>query len=138
MASKKHLEGYKIIDFSAVFAGPICSRFLLDCGADVIKIETPGVGDLTRGVDGNTRVFAHFNAGKRSIAIDLKNPEGQELARKLISDADIVLQNFRPGIMAKFGLDYDSLKTDRPDLIYSKVWSQNITMMSQASWILAC
>jgi len=121
MASKKHLEGYKIIDFSAVFAGPICSRFLLDCGADVIKIETPGVGDLTRGVDGNTRVFAHFNAGKRSIAIDLKNPEGQELARKLISDADIVLQNFRPGIMAKFGLDYDSLKTDRPNLIYCSI-----------------
>jgi crotonobetainyl-CoA:carnitine CoA-transferase CaiB-like acyl-CoA transferase len=121
MTSRKHLDGYKVVDFSAVFAGPICSRFLLDCGADVIKVEMPGTGDLTRGVDGITRVFAHFNAGKRSVAIDLKNIEGQKLARQLISDADIVIENFRPGIMAKFGLDYDSLKVDRPDLIYCSI-----------------
>ena len=117
----KHLEGYKVVDFSAVFAGPICARYLLDCGADVIKVETPLVGDITRGVDGISRVFAHFNAGKRSIAINLKDPTGQALARQLISDADVVIQNFRPGIMAKFGLDYDSLKADRPDLIYCSI-----------------
>lgn len=121
MSAKKPLSGYKIIDFSAVFAGPICSRFLLDCGADVIKIETPKVGDLIRGVDGITQVFAHFNAGKRSIAIDLKNPAGQAIAKRLIADADIVIENFRPGVMARFGLDYDSLKQQRPDLIYCSI-----------------
>ena len=108
--NKKPLDGYKVVDFSAVFAGPICSRFLLDCGAEVIKVEIPKVGDLTRGIGGITPVFAHFNAGKRSIAVDLKNPSGQELVRELIIDADIVIENFRPGIMSKFGLDYESLK----------------------------
>lgn len=121
MSNKKPLQGFKIIDFSAVFAGPFCSRMLLDCGADVVKIEAPGSGDLTRGVNGMTQVFAHFNAGKRSIAIDLKNKEGQQLARRLIDDADIVIENFRPGIMAKFGLDYASLKHDRPDLVYCSI-----------------
>lgn len=121
MNTEKHLDRFKVVDFSAVFAGPICSRLLLDCGADVVKIEAPGTGDITRGVDGVTRVFAHFNAGKRSVAIDLKSPSGQELARRLINDADIVIQNFRPGIMAKFGLDYDSLKAERPDLVYCSI-----------------
>ena len=119
--NKKPLDGYKVVDFSAVFAGPICLRFLLDCGAEVIKVEIPKVGDLTRGIGGITPVFAHFNAGKRSIAVDLKNPSGQELVRELIIDADIVIENFRPGIMSKFGLDYESLKPQKPDLIYCSI-----------------
>lgn len=121
MSSKKPLEGYKVVDFSAVFAGPICARYLSDCGADVIKVETPRVGDLTRGVDGATQVFSHFNAGKRSIAADLKNVKAQELIKRLIKDADIVIENFRPGIMAKFGLDYESLKNENPNLIYCSI-----------------
>ncbi|HAJ76769.1 MAG TPA: carnitine dehydratase [Gammaproteobacteria bacterium] len=121
MTRRKHLEAYKVVDFSAVFAGPICSRYLLDCGAEVVKVETPEVGDITRGVDGITRVFAHFNAGKRSIALDLKKPAAQALARQLIADADVVIENFRPGIMAKFGLDYESLKSDGPDLVYCSI-----------------
>ena len=121
VCNKKPLDGYKVVDFSAVFAGPICSRFLLDCGAEVIKVETPKVGDLTRGIGGITPVFAHFNAGKRSIAVDLKNPSGQELIRELIIDADIVIENFRPGIMSKFGLDYESLRPQKPDLIYCSI-----------------
>lgn len=121
MSTSKPLDGYKVVDFSAVFAGPICSRFLRDCGAEVIKVESPGVGDLTRGVDGITPVFAHFNAGKRSIAVDLKQPAGQSLVKRLIGDADIVLENFRPGIMAKFGLDFDSLKLENPELIYCSI-----------------
>lgn len=121
MSQNKPLSGYKVIDFSAVYAGPICSRFLADCGADVIKVEPPGLGDLTRGVDGMTPAFAHFNAGKRSIALDLKSTEGQRLARDLVRSADLVIQNFRPGIMAKFALDYDSLKEERPDLIYCSI-----------------
>lgn len=121
MSTNKPLDGYKVVDFSAVFAGPICSRFLRDCGAEVIKVESPGVGDITRGVDGITPVFAHFNAGKRSIAVDLKQPAGQSLVKRLISDADIVLENFRPGIMAKFGLDFESLKLENPQLIYCSI-----------------
>jgi CoA:oxalate CoA-transferase len=121
MSKNKPLSGYKVIDFSAVYAGPICARFLHDCGAEVIKIEPPGLGDITRGVDGMTPAFAHFNAGKRSIALDLKSIQGQRLARELILGADIVIQNFRPGIMAKFDLDYDSLKEDKPDLIYCSI-----------------
>lgn len=121
MNTKKPLEGYKVVDFSAVFAGPICSRFLLDCGAQVIKVETIGAGDITRGVDGITRTFAHFNAGKRSIAVDLKSASGQALVKRLIDDADIVIENFRPGIMARFGLDYDSLKDGRPGLVYCSI-----------------
>ena len=121
MSQTKALSGYTIIDFSAVFAGPICSRFLLDCGATVIKIESPGEGDMTRGPDGLTRVYAHFNAGKRSVAINLKSERGQELARQLISNADVVIENFRPGIMAKFGLDYASLTTLKPDLVYCSI-----------------
>ncbi|PCH61770.1 MAG: carnitine dehydratase [SAR86 cluster bacterium] len=136
MNTKKQLTGYKVIDFTAVFAGPLCARYLLDCGADVIKIEVPKVGDLTRGVDGITRVFAHFNAGKRSIAIDLKKPKGQAIARNLIKDADIVIENFRPGIMAKFGLDYESLKKDQPGLIYCSIsgFGQSGPMVNRAAY----
>ena len=121
MSTKKPLEGYKVVDFSAVFAGPLCSRYLLDCGAEVIKVETPVVGDLTRGIDGISRVFGHFNAGKRSIAVNLKSSAGQVLVKRLISDADIVIENFRPGTMAKFGLDYESLKKENPELIYCSI-----------------
>lgn len=121
MSLKKPLAGYKVVDFSAVFAGPICSRFLLDCGATVIKIETPKVGDITRGIDGITQTFAHFNAGKHSLAVDLKSAAGQALVKRLIADADIVIENFRPGIMAKFGLDYESLRSTKPDLIYCSI-----------------
>ena len=121
MSKSKPLDGYKVVDFSAVFAGPICSRFLRDCGADVIKVESPGVGDLTRGVNGITPVFAHFNAGKRSIAVNLKQPAGQSLVKQLVSDADIVIENFRPGIMAKFGLDFESLQPENPELVYCSI-----------------
>ncbi len=121
MKKEKPLTGYTVIDFSAVYAGPICARFLLDCGADVIKIEPPDIGDLTRGADGMTPAFVHFNAGKRSLAMDLKTAKGQRLARDLIRRADIVLQNFRPGIMTRFGLDYESLKEEQPELIYCSI-----------------
>ncbi len=121
MSRNKPLSGYKVIDFSAVYAGPICARFLLDCGAEVIKIEPPGTGDITRSVDGLTPVFAHFNAGKRSVAIDLKTLRGQEIVRELIGQSDILIQNFRPGIMRKFGLDYESLKQEHPALVYCSI-----------------
>ena len=121
MTSEKPLTGLKILDFSAVYAGPICTRLLSDCGADVIKIEPPMGGDVIRGYKGSSRIFAHFNAGKQSIAIDLNKSSGQALALKLVADADVVIENYRPGVMKRFGLDYDSLKQVREDLIYCSI-----------------
>jgi crotonobetainyl-CoA:carnitine CoA-transferase CaiB-like acyl-CoA transferase len=121
MNENKPLAGLKILDFSAVYAGPICTRLLADCGADVVKVEPPQGGDLIRGPKGTSRVFVHFNTGKRSIAIDLKNPGGQELARKLALEADVVIENFRPGVMKRFSLDYESIKKIHPKVIYCSI-----------------
>ena len=118
---EKPLSGLKIVDFSAVFAGPICTRLMSDCGADVIKIEPPVGGDVIRGPLGRSRLFAHFNAGKRCVALDLAQSQGQELARELIAGADVMVENYRPGIMAKFGLDYDALRDEFPELVYCSI-----------------
>lgn len=115
------LTGLKIADFSAVYAGPICARMLSDCGADVIKVETIQGGDVMRGPTGNSRVFAHFNAGKRSIALDLTQSAAQQVAQELIAQSDVLIENFRPGVMAKFGLGYDDLKARHPKLVYCSI-----------------
>ena len=117
----KPLHGLKVVDFSAVFAGPICTRLMSDCGADVIKVEPPIGGDVIRGPFGQSRLFAHFNAGKKCVALDLASNKGQELARELISDADVIVENYRPGIMSKFGLDYASLSDDFPRIVYCSI-----------------
>jgi CoA:oxalate CoA-transferase len=121
MNQTKPLAHLTVLDFSAVYAGPICSRLLADCGANVIKIEATGAGDLTRGPKGTSRVFSHFNAGKRSIALDLKHAEGQRVAHQLLGSADVVIENFRPGVMKQFGLDYASVAKSRPDLVYCSI-----------------
>ena len=87
---------------------------LSDCGADVIKVEAIRGGDVMRGPTGNSRVFAHFNAGKRSIALDLTQAPAQQIAKQLIAQSDVLIENFRPGVMAKFGLGYDDLKEQFP------------------------
>jgi len=84
-------------------------------------VETLGTGDVTRGPKGTSRIFSHFNAGKRSIAINLKAEAGQSLAHELVKDADVVIENFRPGVMHQFGLDYESLKKTKPDLVYCSI-----------------
>lgn len=117
----KPLQGLKIADFSAVYAGPICARMLSDCGADVIKVEAIRGGDVMRGPTGNSRVFAHFNAGKRSIALDLTQPDAQQIAKQLIAQSDVLIENFRPGVMAKFGLGYDDLSAQFPSLVYCSI-----------------
>lgn len=117
----KPLQGLKIADFSAVYAGPICARMLSDCGADVIKVEAIRGGDVMRGPTGNSRVFAHFNAGKRSIALDLTQPDAQQIAKQLIAQSDVLIENFRPGVMAKFGLGYDDLREQFPSLVYCSI-----------------
>ena len=119
------LSGFRVLDLSSVVSGPMAAVVLADQGADVIKIEPPGWGDGIRGLgasrNGLSAIYAMINRNKRSIAINLKHPEGQALVRQLAADADVLLQNYRPGKMARLGLDYDALKAECPDLIYASI-----------------
>jgi crotonobetainyl-CoA:carnitine CoA-transferase CaiB-like acyl-CoA transferase len=126
----KPLEGVKVLDLSRVLAGPWCTQLLADLGAEVIKIERPGVGDDTRHWgppwfgEGNERVAAYFlscNRGKRSAAIDFAQPDGAALVRRLVADSDVVVENFKIGGLEKFGLDAASLRAANPRLIYASI-----------------
>jgi crotonobetainyl-CoA:carnitine CoA-transferase CaiB-like acyl-CoA transferase len=114
------LEGIKVLDFTRVLAGPFATRILSDLGADVLKVEPPE-GDMTRNVGrkvaGISGYYTQQNVGKRSICLDLTKPEAQELARKLAAEADVVTENFRPGIMASFNLGWDDLRAVNPKLV---------------------
>jgi len=127
------LSHIKVLDLSRILAGPWSGQVLADLGADVIKVERPKVGDDTRSwgppflkdPEGNeTRESGYYlsaNRGKRSVTVDLNTPEGQEIVRALAADADILLENYKVGTLAKFGLDYASLKAVNPGLIYCSV-----------------
>lgn len=124
------LEGIRVLDLSRVLAGPWCTQLLADLGADVIKIERPGVGDDTRHWgppwhgEGEERVAAYFlaaNRGKRSAAIDLASPEGAETVRRLANRSDVVVENFKVGALAKYGLDAASLRARNPRLVYASI-----------------
>ncbi|MDP1841073.1 MAG: CaiB/BaiF CoA-transferase family protein [Reyranella sp.] len=118
------LDGLRILDFSTTIAGPHCSRLLADMGADVIKIESPE-GDLMRSRpvqrNGAGTMFGQLNAGKRSIVLDLKRPEAIAAVKKLVAAVDIVLENYRPGVMKRLGLDYPELAKVNPRLIYCAI-----------------
>ena len=119
------LEGVRVLDFSQVMMGPCCTQMLGDYGADVIKIERPEGGDLSRwsvGDDpdgGNNPVFASLNRNKRSIALDLKRQEDREAVLRLAESADVVVNNFRPGVMDRMGFGYDDLRAINPRIIYA-------------------
>ena len=121
----KALEGIKVVDFSKVLAGPLCAQYLGDLGADVIKVEPFKDGDDTRrwppfrGDDGT--VFLSCNRNKRSIALDLKSPQGREIARKLVRGADVVVESFGPGVAKRLGIDYDTLPAENPRLVYCSI-----------------
>jgi crotonobetainyl-CoA:carnitine CoA-transferase CaiB-like acyl-CoA transferase len=124
------LAGVRVLDLSRVLAGPWAGQLLADYGADVLKVERPGAGDDTRTWgppwwgEGADRVAAYFlcaNRGKRSVAIDLASPEGAALVRELAQDADIVLENYKVGQLAKYGLDAASLQALNPRLIYCSI-----------------
>ena len=122
------LTGLKIFDLTRVLAGPTCVQMLADLGADVIKIERPGVGDDTRGftppvMPGTTEsaYFAGTNRNKRSVTLDIAVPEGQEIALQLIAKCDVIVENFKTGALAKYGLGYDQLKQKFPGLIYCSI-----------------
>ena len=120
------LEGIRVIDFSRVIAGPMCTQILSDMGAEVIKIENPDGGDDTRKgagprAGGESHFFMTFNRGKKSVALDFTKPEGQAVVTKLLETADVLVENFRPGVLKKYGFDYKSLHGKYPRLIYLSI-----------------
>jgi crotonobetainyl-CoA:carnitine CoA-transferase CaiB-like acyl-CoA transferase len=117
-ARKLPLEGLRVVEFTHMVMGPTCGLVLADLGAEVIKVE-PIEGDRTRHLLGaGAGFFPMFNRNKKSIQLNLQTPEGAEMARRLCATADVVAENFKPGAMAKFGLDYTSLSAQHPQLIY--------------------
>jgi crotonobetainyl-CoA:carnitine CoA-transferase CaiB-like acyl-CoA transferase len=112
------LDGVRVIEFTHMVMGPTCGMILADLGAEVIKIEPPG-GDKTRNLPGlGIGFFRSFNRNKKSVTLDITTEEGQQTARALIAGCDVLLENFRPGLMRKLGLDFESLLPDNPRLIY--------------------
>ncbi len=120
------LEGIRVIDLSHMMAGPCCSLLLGDQGAEVIKIEPPGKGELARSsgnvyVQGESTVFLSLNRNKKSLTLDLKHPQGREIVGKLVSTADVFLENMRPGAIERLGLGYEELKKINPRLVYCSI-----------------
>ena len=118
------LDRLRVLDFTTTIAGPHCGRLLADLGAEVIKIEAPE-GDMMRTRpplrNGASTSFGQLNAGKKSLVLDLKAPQAVEAVRRLATTADVVVENFRPGVMRRFGLDYDALAPIKPELIYCAI-----------------
>ena len=121
----KILDGVKVLDLSRVLAGPYCGMMLADMGADVIKVELPGKGDDARRnapiVDGKSAYYMNLNRNKRGITLNLKSEEGKHILRELIKDTDILIENYRPGVMNRLGLGYEALSKINPALIYGAV-----------------
>src|SRR5512139_462066 len=123
------LADVRVLDLTNVLAGPFCGYQLAQLGADVIKVEVPGSGDLARqlGADPelNRRLmgasFLAQNAGKRSVTINLKNPAGKEVFCRLVATADVIVENFRPGVMERLGLGFEALRTAKANLIYCAI-----------------
>ena len=123
------LKGFRVLDLTNVLAGPFCCHQLAHMGADVIKIETPGSGDLARqlGADPARNAdlmgvsFLAQNPGKRSITLNLKSSSGKRILKELVQKTDVLVENFRPGVMARLGLDYDTLARENPRLIYCSI-----------------
>jgi len=118
------LDGMRVLDFTTTIAGPYCTRLMADLGAEVIKIETAD-GDMMRTRpplrDGASSSFGQLNAGKQSIVLDLKRPAAQEVVRRLLTTCDFLVENFRPGVMQRFGLDYESVSKRHQELIYCSI-----------------
>ncbi|GJG98600.1 CaiB/BaiF CoA-transferase family protein [Cupriavidus pauculus] len=125
----KPLRNIRVLDLTNVLAGPFCCHQLAHMGAEVIKVETPGTGDLARQLGADAELnrnlmgvsFLAQNPGKRSITVNLKHARGKEVFRKLVQHADVVVENFRPGVMTRLGLGYDELKQVNPRLIYCAI-----------------
>jgi CoA:oxalate CoA-transferase len=128
VSGPEFLQGVTVLDFTRVLAGPYCTRLLADLGARVIKVERPRGDDMRTAPlqldperSDQSSYFVRVNAGKRSVALDLGHPEGRSVALDLIRIADVVVENFRPGVMARLGLDYAATTRIRPDLVYCSI-----------------
>ncbi|MGB6105513.1 MAG: CoA transferase [Pusillimonas sp.] len=122
----KPLEGVRVLDLSHVIAGPLASFYLAQLGAEVIKVEPPLAGEVLRSMKDGTDTdtpngFAAINAGKQSLALDIRTRQGAELLRTIAASADVFIENFRPGVVARYGLDYASIKAVRPDIVYCSI-----------------
>lgn len=119
------LAGIRIMDLSIAATGPYAVTLLADQGADVTKVERPGIGDIGRwvgvSVNGMSALFVMCNRGKRSIAIDVHKDEGRDIVRRIARDVDVVVQNYRPGVVERLGIGYDDLRAENPDLIYASL-----------------
>jgi CoA:oxalate CoA-transferase len=119
------LTGVRVVDLTRILSGPFCSMILGDLGADVLKIESPGSGDPVRGqgniVEGLSWYFAGFNRNKRSVALDLRKPEGLAVLERLLAEADILTENYRPGVLDEMGLTEERLAAINPNLIVVSV-----------------
>ena len=128
---KGPLAGLRVLDLTRVLAGPLAAQFLADLGAEVMKLEAPGRGDETRGfapfVGGESHYFLGLNRGKRSLVVDLRTPEGAEILRGLVATADVLIENFRPGVMERLGLGAEALMALNPRLIYCAVTGFGLT-----------
>jgi formyl-CoA transferase/CoA:oxalate CoA-transferase len=120
------LKGLRVIDLTKDFAGPFCTMILSDLGAEVIKIEKPGTGDETRSwgppfIDGLSSYFVSLNRGKKSVTLNLKTSGAQKIIRQLVQDSDILVESFRPGTLARYNLDYASLRRVNKALVYCSI-----------------
>ena len=123
---KLPLQDIKVIDFSQILAGPFCTMLLADMGADVVKIEKPNGGDDTRRygppfIEGESAAFLTLNRNKRSIVLDLKSEQGLAIVRRMLEDADVMIHNFRPGVVDRMGLAYDDVSALNPAIVYCTV-----------------
>jgi crotonobetainyl-CoA:carnitine CoA-transferase CaiB-like acyl-CoA transferase len=119
------LRGVRVLDFSIALTGPYAAALMADQGADVVKVERPGIGDLGRwvgvAVNGMSALYFTCNRGKRSIALDLHQPEGVEIALQLAAQSDVIVENYRPGVMDRVGLGYDAVRALNPDIVYASL-----------------
>ena len=119
------LSNLKVLDLGRVIAGPLASSILADMGADVIKIEDPGTGDLARNMmpkkDGISTYFVMFNRGQRGVTLNLKSARGKEVLTKMIQSADVLIENFRPGVMQRLGFSYEKVEQINPRIIYASI-----------------
>jgi crotonobetainyl-CoA:carnitine CoA-transferase CaiB-like acyl-CoA transferase len=124
--SEQALTGVRILDFSQVLAGPFATQLMAQLGAQVIKVEQPVGGDMTRGLmsassDGMAPSFLAANLGKRSLTLDLKNPKAKEIVHKLVAEADVLVENFKPGTIERLGFGFEAMKAIKPDLVYASI-----------------
>ena len=119
------LDGFKVLDLTRFLSGPYCTMVLAEFGADVIKVEQPVTGDDSRRmapkVNGESYPFAMPNRSKRSVSLDLKTQRGKELFHQLAADADLIIENFRPGVVKRLGIGYEDLKAINPDILYCSI-----------------